>query len=410
MKIIAEPNSAVIKAFVDNVPVEESVWETVGNLSRLEFVKAIALMPDCHLGIGSTIGTVYATQGAIIPASVGVDLSCGVMATKLSIKSNQLPDDLHTLRLAIEAAVPHGRSLTPEGLYDPKRDKGSWREIPNDIIETWNTILKSGFNDIINKYPKLQSANSVNQLGTLGTGNHYIELCIEKDTNDVWVMLHSGSRGIGNSIGNTFIKLAKKDMAQYFVNLSNEDLAYFPEHTEHYNDYIRAVNWAQKFAFLNRQIMMKNIIVALRNTNLLPEFKDDITTINCHHNYISHEKVYGKQMVVIRKGAIDASKDVLGIIPGSMGAKSFIVRGKGNHNSLNSASHGAGRIMSRNEARKTFTLEDHIRDTQGVECKKDLDVIDETPKAYKNIENVMEAQKDNVEILHELKQVICVKG
>jgi len=407
VKVVANPGSTIIKAWVDGVPVEEEAWEQVKNLAKMPFVKAIAIMPDIHVGVGSTIGTVFATENVLIPSSVSVDLSCGMIATRTSLKSHQLPDDLFSLRCTIEATIPHGR--TNNGGCN---DEGSWNSrsnIPNIVTTSWEQLQPS-FDMIVSKYPKLQKSNHLAHLGTLGTGNHFIEICIEKDTEDVWLMLHSGSRGVGNAIGQTFINLAKEDMKNYYINLPDQNLAYLPEGSKHYFEYIKAISWAQKYAYLNRQIMMELLIDALKNSNSLPEFDVNLEVINCHHNYISHEKVHGKKMWVTRKGALSAKLGELAIIPGSMGAKSYIVRGKGNYEALNSCSHGAGRKMSRTSAKKNITLEQHIADTQGVECRRDLEVIDESPSAYKDIDAVMAAQKDNVDILHELKQILCVKG
>jgi tRNA-splicing ligase RtcB len=249
----------------------------------------------------------------------------------------------------------------------------------------------------------------VNHLGTLGTGNHFIEVCLDEAEN-VWLMLHSGSRGVGNRIGTYFIELAKRDMKNALGNLPDKDLAYFPEHTKHFEDYFEAVSWAQDFARWNRQLMMESVIAALRNSGEVPPFQAEAQAINCHHNYVAREKHFGENVLVTRKGAVRAAAGDMGIIPGSMGSRSYIVQGKGNPQSFNSCSHGAGRAMSRGEARRRFTVEDHIRATEGVECRKDCDVIDETPAAYKPIDAVMAAQSDLVEIKHTLRQVVCVKG
>jgi tRNA-splicing ligase RtcB len=246
-------------------------------------------------------------------------------------------------------------------------------------------------------------------LGTLGTGNHFIEVCLD-EADRVWFMLHSGSRGVGNRMGSYFIELAKCDMQRHLVNLPDKDLAYFPEHTEHFDDYVEAVEWAQNYARSNRDLMMQQIVGAVRGSGEVPTFEAELQAINCHHNYVSRESHYGENILLTRKGAVRARLGDLGIIPGSMGARSYIVRGKGNPESFCSCSHGAGRAMSRNEAKRRFTLEDHARMTEGVECRKDKDVIDETPAAYKPIDAVMAAQADLVEIVHTLRQVVCVKG
>jgi tRNA-splicing ligase RtcB len=275
-------------------------------------------------------------------------------------------------------------------------------------MEVWGQ-LKPRYDAILAKHPKLDRGNHANHLGTLGTGNHFIEVCLD-EADLVWVMLHSGSRGVGNRMGSYFIELAKKDMQRFFINLPDADLAYFPEHTEHFDDYIEAVGWAQDYAQRNRDLMMESLVASLRNSGVLPEFTAELEAINCHHNYVTREKHYGQNVLITRKGAVRAGEGDMGIIPGSMGARSYIVRGKGNRESFSSCSHGADRAMSRNEAKRRFTVEDHMRMTEGIECRKDADVIDETPAAYKSIDAVMEAQKDLVEIVHTLHQVVCVKG
>jgi len=348
------------------------------------------------------VGSVIPTKGAVIPAAVGVDIGCGMMAARTSLVASDLPDNLEAIRSAIEQAVPHGR-VVGRG----KRDNGSWGSPPAEIVEAWAT-LAARFDRICAKYPRLKNTNNLVHLGTLGTGNHFIELCLDTEQR-VWVMLHSGSRGVGNAIGSFFIELAKQDMRKWFVNLPDENLAYFPEGTDHFDDYVEAVGWAQDFAALNRRMMMTNVIRALR-TQIAKPFDAELEAVNCHHNYVTRENHFGENVLVTRKGAVRAAKGALGIIPGSMGVKSFIVRGLGNPESFDSCSHGAGRVMSRTAAKKAVTLAEHIADTEGVECRKDEGVIDETPKAYKSIEAVMAAQADLVEIVHTLKQVVCVKG
>ena len=273
----------------------------------------------------------------------------------------------------------------------------------------WGAELKPRYDAILAKHPKLDRGNHANHLGTLGTGNHFIEVCLDEAEN-VWFMLHSGSRGVGNRMGNYFIELAKKDMRKFFINLPDTDLAYFPEHTEHFDDYVEAVEWAQDYARRNRDLMMGQIIGAVRGSGKLPPFTAEAKVINCHHNYVARESHFGENVLITRKGAVRAREGDMGIIPGSMGTRSHIVRGKGNPESFHSCSHGAGRAMSRNEAKRRFTVADHVQMTQGVECRKDEDVIEETPAAYKPIDQVMAAQTDLVEIVHTLRQVVCVKG
>jgi tRNA-splicing ligase RtcB (3'-phosphate/5'-hydroxy nucleic acid ligase) len=392
-----------IKSWTRGVPVDDKARDQLSRAAKMPFIfKHVAAMPDVHVGIGATVGSVIPTKGAVIPAAVGVDIGCGMMAARTSLMAHDLPDNLEGIRSAIEQAVPHGRAVNRN-----KRDTGSWGDPPPAIVEAWAT-LAARFKRITDKYPKLEKTNNLVHLGTLGTGNHFIELCLDEAAR-VWVMLHSGSRGVGNAIGSFFIELAKQDMRKWHINLPDADLAYFPEGTDHFDDYVEAVGWAQDYAALNRRMMMANVIAALRG-QLAKPFEAEMEAVNCHHNYVQRENHFGENVLVTRKGAVRAAKGVMGIIPGSMGAKSFIVRGLGNAESFDSCSHGAGRVMSRTEAKKLVTLDEHIRDTAGVECRKDEGVIDETPKAYKPIEAVMAAQADLVEIVHTLKQVVCVKG
>lgn len=392
-----------IKMWTRGVPVDDKARDQLSRAAKMPFIfKHVAAMPDVHVGIGATVGSVIPTKGAVIPAAVGVDIGCGMMAARTSLMAHDLPDNLEKIRSAIEQAVPHGRDVGRG-----KRDKGSWGSPPPAIVDAWAQLV-SRFDRICAKYPRLKNTNNLVHLGTLGTGNHFIELCLDQEAR-VWIMLHSGSRGVGNAIGTFFIELAKQDMRKWHINLPDIDLAYFPEGTDHFDDYVEAVGWAQDFAALNRRMMMTNVIAALRGQIAKP-FEAELEAVNCHHNYVTRENHFGENVLVTRKGAVRAAKGVLGIIPGSMGAKSFIVRGLGNPESFDSCSHGAGRIMSRTEAKKMVTLDEHIRDTEGVECRKDEGVIDETPKAYKPIEAVMAAQADLVEIVHTLKQVVCVKG
>ncbi len=402
--VIAVDNGVPIKTWTKGVPVEEAAEKQLRNVAMLPFVfKWVAAMPDVHWGIGATVGSVIPTRGAIIPAAVGVDIGCGMMAVQTSLHANHLPDNLHGIREAIERAVPHGR--TDNG---GKNDRGAWSNAPATHEDEW-AKLHERYEAIVAKYPKLAHPQRVNHLGTLGTGNHFIEVCLDEADN-VWFMLHSGSRGVGNRFGTFFIELAKQDMRKWFINVPDTDLAYLPQGTEHFNDYVDAVHWAQEYAMANRQLMMTNIIAAVATSGQVPPFEATLEVVNCHHNYVAWENHYGENVLVTRKGAVRAREGDMGIIPGSMGAQSFIVRGKGNPESFMSCSHGAGRAMSRNEAKRRFTVADHVAATAGIECRKDADVIDETPMAYKPISAVMEAQKDLVEIVHTLRQVVCVKG
>jgi tRNA-splicing ligase RtcB len=334
---------------------------------------------------------------------VGVDIGCGMMAVRTTLQASQLPDNLHAIRTAIEAAVPHGR--TDNG---GRNDRGAWRTPPRAQNDVWSQLLPR-YANIVSKHSKLGHGNDLNHLGTLGTGNHFIEVCLDEES-QVWFMLHSGSRGVGNRIGTYFIELAKKEMRRFFINLPDANLAYLPHGTQYFDDYVEAVHWAQDFAMANRTLMMEAVVNAVRASGEVPPFETTDEMVNCHHNYVAVENHYGENVFVTRKGAVRAREGDYGIIPGSMGAKSFIVRGKGNPESFHSCSHGAGRAMSRTEAKRRFTLDDHAKATAGVECRKDKDVIDETPAAYKSIEAVMEAQSDLVEVAHTLRQVVCVKG
>ncbi len=395
-----------IKMWTRGVPVEAEAKKQLSNTARLPFIyKHIAVMPDVHVGKGSTIGSVIPTLGAIIPAAVGVDIGCGMMAAKTTLHANDLPDNLGPLRSAIEKAVPHG--MSPKTRSYRGRDVGSWENPPTSTEVAW-AGLKDEFDVICQKTPRLKNTNNYKHLGTLGSGNHFIEICLD-EVGSVWFMLHSGSRGVGNAIGTHFIEQAKQDMRTHFINLPDQDLAYLPEGTEHYRDYIEAVSWAQKFAKMNREVMMQNLIAAVRSVITKP-FETHVEAVNCHHNYVQKELHFGKEVMITRKGAVSAKTGELGIIPGSMGAKSFIVRGKGNADSFHSCSHGAGRTMSRTEAKRRFNLADQIAATRGVECRKDEDVIDEIPMAYKDIDAVMLAQEALVEVVHTLKQLVCVKG
>lgn len=385
-----------VKIFTNDID-SESI-EQLKKMAQLQFVYShIAVMPDVHVGKGATVGSVIPTKNAIIPAAVGVDIGCGMNAIRLNLKASQLPDNLTPLRHAIERKVPVGFEL-----HKQVKAKAS------TIIP-----LEKRLQPIINKHPGLVrmlrkfDATWQKQLGTLGGGNHFIELCLDENQ-DVWVMLHSGSRGLGNVIGTYFIELAKKEAQHRFGHVPDKDLSYFAEGSNSFNDYVEAVEWAQEYAFENRREMMRLILEAIRP--LLPPFQMNKEAINCHHNYVSQENHYGEDLLITRKGAIRAGLDELGIIPGSMGARSFIVRGKANPESFCSCSHGAGRKMSRSKAKLLFSQDDLIQQTQGIECRKDSGVIDEIPGAYKDIDQVMANQSDLIEIVHTLKQILCIKG
>ena len=392
-----------IKLWTRGVPVEAEALKQLANAARLPIVFGhIAAMPDVHVGIGATVGSVIPTLRAIIPAAVGVDIGCGMMACKTTLRAHDLPDNLGPLRAAIERAVPHGMTQHRRG-----RDEGSWDNPPESVDQVWAT-LADDFDKLCELHPRLRKTNNRKQLGTLGTGNHFIEVCLDED-GAVWFMLHSGSRGVGNAIGTHFIALAKQDAQVHQINLPDKDLAYFEEGAQHFDDYVFGVGWAQRFAARNREAMMANLIATVKN--VIPKaFEAHVEAVNCHHNYVQKEHHFGEDVFVTRKGAVSAKRGELGIIPGSMGARSYIVRGLGNAESFESCSHGAGRVMSRTQAKKRFTVDDQVRATEGVECRKDKDVIDEIPMAYKDIDAVMAAQQDLVEIVHTLKQVLCVKG
>jgi tRNA-splicing ligase RtcB len=402
--VLTADTGVPIKAWTKGVQLEDQARQQLLNVAQLPFIfKWIAAMPDVHWGIGATVGSVIPTKGAIIPAAVGVDIGCGMMAVQTDLNARDLPDNLKNIRTAIEKAVPHGRTN-----HGGRGDAGAWGEIPARHNEVWQT-LKPRYDAILEKHSKLDRGNHSNHLGTLGTGNHFIEVCLDESEN-VWFMLHSGSRGVGNRMGSYFIELARKDMEKFFIHLPDKDLAYFSEGTEHFDDYVKAIEWAQDFARFNRDLMMEQIVGTVRASGEVRPFVAELKAINCHHNYVARERHYGQNILVTRKGAVRAREGDMGIIPGSMGARSYIVRGKGNMESFMSCSHGAGRAMSRTEAKRRFSIEDHKRMTEGVECRKDAEVIDETPAAYKSIEAVMAAQSDLVEIVHTLRQVICVKG
>lgn len=401
--VIADEGAVPIKAWTQGVPVEDEAVQQLRNVARLPFIhRWVAAMPDVHWGIGATVGSVIPTEKAIIPAAVGVDIGCGMTAVRTTLTANDLPDSLAALRSMIEAHIPHGR--TDNG---GAHDRGAWGDVPKDVEREWALLCGARWQEITEKHQRIAQGATFKQLGTLGTGNHFIEICLD-EAERVWVMLHSGSRGVGNRIGTYFINLARQDAERWFLNLPDKDLAYFPEGTAHFDEYVAAVGWAQDFARANRAIMVRRVIEAM--AKCLPAFIADEEVISCHHNYVERENHYGKNVWVTRKGAVRAREGDMGIIPGSMGARSYIVRGKGNRESFMSCSHGAGRAMSRSEARKRFTVADHEAATAGVECRKDAGVIDETPMAYKSIDAVMAAQADLVEVVHTLRQVVCVKG
>ena len=402
---LIETDGVPVKAWTLGVPCDPGAETQLRNAASLPIVfRWIAAMPDVHVGIGATVGAVIPTVEAIIPAAVGVDIGCGMAASLTSLVAGDLPSNLAPLRTAIEKAVPHGR--TDGG---GRNDRGAWREPPHRVAGTWRA-LEPGWRRVLAARPELDRGNHpARHLGTLGTGNHFIELCLD-EADRVWILLHSGSRGVGNRIGTDYIEIAREEMRVHQRNLPDRDLAWLREGTGSFDDYVDAVGWAQEYARANRDLMLLAVEEALAGVPSLPSFATRLLAVSCHHNYVRRERHYGREVWVTRKGAVRAGKGELGIIPGSMGARSFIVRGLGNPESFESCSHGAGRAHSRNEARRLFTLADHAEATAGVECRKDEGVLDETPLAYKPIDAVMAAQKDLVEVLHTLKQVVCVKG
>ena len=401
-----DEGSAPVKIWTTDI--EASALQQLHNMATLPFIhKHIAVMPDVHWGMVSTVGSVIPTIRAIVPASVGVDIGCGMVAHKLNITPEQLPDSLAGVRSALEQAIPHGR--TDEG---GANDRGAWGDkAPQTVVDEWVRLNSDPrWLAVLEDQPKIlrRQDQGPRQLGTLGTGNHFVELCLDKE-GGVWLMLHSGSRGLGNRIGTYFIEQAKKGMEIWHIKLPDPDLAYLPEQSPLFGVYWKALSWAQDYAMTNRTIMMERAKGALSEALGLPVVTTE-HAVNCHHNYVAVENHFGQNVYVTRKGAVRAREGDMGIIPGSMGRRSFIVRGKGNAESFSSCSHGAGRRMSRAAARKQFTVADLEAQTAGVECRKDADVIDEIPDAYKDIQTVMDNQSDLVDIVAELRQIVCVKG
>jgi tRNA-splicing ligase RtcB len=399
-----ETEGKPLKLWDTSEPFEEEAMQQLRNVAKLPFIfRHVAGMPDVHYGKGATVGSVIATKKAIVPAAVGVDLGCGMMAVQTSLRAEQLPDNLHAIRVAIEKAVPHGR--TDNG---GRNDRGAWGSLPNHLSSTWQK-MEDRYKKIIEKHPKAKSVKHAHHLGTLGTGNHFIEMCLDEQ-NHIWFMLHSGSRGPGNRIGSYFIEKAKREMERFYINtyLPDQDLAYLVEDTELFDDYVEAVLWAQDYASENRQEMMAATLKAVKK-HLAP-FEVTEMVVNCHHNYVTKENHFGENVWVTRKGAVRARTGDLGIIPGSMGTGSFIVEGLGNEESFCSCSHGAGRKMSRAKAKKTISLSDHKAAMKGIEARLDSEILDESPAAYKNISKVMKAQEDLVKIKYRLRQIVNVKG
>jgi tRNA-splicing ligase RtcB len=396
----AEDSATPIKGWVRGVPLEDAARQQLRNITTLPFVGPwVAVMPDVHLGKGATVGSVVPTKGAIIPAAVGVDIGCGMAAVRTTLTAKDLPDNLAQLRSGIERGVPVGNGRG-----------GDHRKLPGTIeARLASSGLVAQLEAIKAKHRKIRTDKLVAQIGTLGGGNHFIEVCLD-ESDAVWVMLHSGSRGTGNLIGSYFIERAREQLAQRVLGfpLPDRDLAFFMEGEPLFDDYVEAVSWAQDYARANREAMMVQVLAEMRHR--LPQFALAAVAVNCHHNYVQKETHGGEELLVTRKGAVSARAGELGIIPGSMGTRSYIVRGKGSPDSFHSCSHGAGRVMSRTAARQRITLAQHRAATAHVECRKDAAVIDESPAAYKSIDAVMAAQADLVEVVHTLRQVLCVKG
>ncbi|TFW28653.1 RtcB family protein [Massilia horti] len=402
MPIVQTLHKGRVPVHIYTDEIDHSALRQLLNIAGLPIVHPyVAAMPDVHAGIGATVGSVIPTQSAIIPAAVGVDIGCGMNAVRTTLTSSQLPDNLARLRSAIEGMVPVGF------------EQHAWDKVRGSAHARVGRPLNDRLDRIVAKHSGIMKMQHkfaqtwICQLGTLGGGNHFIENCLDEEQR-VWIMLHSGSRGVGNVIGRYFIAAARKDMMRHQIHLPDKDLSYFSEGSPLFDDYVEAVEWAQDYALINRREIMRRVVDVL--TQQLPPFKLDGEAINCHHNYVARETHRGERLFITRKGAISARQGELGIIPGSMGAKSYIVRGKGNPDSFCSCSHGAGRRMSRSEAKRSFSRFDLAAQTEGIECRKDGGVVDEIPAAYKDIDTVMQHQTDLVEVVHTLRQIICIKG
>lgn len=412
--ILVEPtdNSHVVKGWTRGVHLDQNTIDQVALMAKMPFIfPYIAVMPDAHWGMGSCVGSVVPTKDAVMPATVGVDIGCGMIAHKLNIKRADFNEIEEDVRTAISRTVPTGRADN-----GGDRDPGGWQgwphlrgHIPDIVMDAWDNKLADGYLNVLeDNHKELSRARTIEHLGTLGTGNHFIELSSDEN-HDVWIVIHSGSRGIGARIGGYFIKTAQELCKRWLVNLPDKNLAFFPKGEQKFKEYWYALQWAQKYAWTNRELMMELTMQAIQRTlgdNLIMA----VDKVHCHHNYAQYENHFGKNIIVTRKGAVRARKSDRGIIPGSMGERSFIVRGKEDRDALHSCSHGAGRVMSRRAAKDTISLDAHRADTEGVFCDKTSAVIDESPKAYKDIESVMAAQRNLVDIEHTLKGFINVKG
>jgi tRNA-splicing ligase RtcB len=394
-----------VQGWTEGVEVDHQALNQIRNIAGLPIVAGhVAIMPDVHLGKGATVGSVIPTRGAIIPAAVGVDIGCGMCAVRTDLKAGDLPASLSALRSAIESLVPVGFSLHDKEL-NPTHEAAHGRVLKQRMDALYARFEKLSILQVLGQ---VDARKIWKQLGTLGGGNHFIELCLD-DAGAAWVMLHSGSRNIGKTIGEAAIGMAREAAVKAGVALPDRDLAWLNEGSPEFHQYVEALQWAQDYAALNRDLMLFRVMRALRET-LGREIGSTKEAINCHHNYATVEEHFGSQVWITRKGAVSAREGQLGIIPGSMGAKSYIVRGKGNALAYCSCSHGAGRRHSRGAAKRLFDLDALAAQTAGVECRKDEGVLDEIPGAYKDIDAVMAAQSDLVSVEHTLKQVLCVKG
>jgi len=403
MPIVQTLHKGRVPVHIYTDDIDHAALQQLLNIASLPIVHPhVAAMPDVHAGIGATVGSVIPTQSAIIPAAVGVDIGCGMNAVRTTLTASQLPDNLARLRSAIEAAVPVGFG------------QHAWDKVRGSAHARVGRPLNDRLDVIVGKHGGIMKMQSkftqtwICQLGTLGGGNHFIELCLD-ERDRVWVMLHSGSRNIGNRIGEAAIATVRRLAERDDVHLPDRDLAWLTEGSAEFDRYVGGLRFAQDYAALNRDVMLFIVVEVLAHFFERPIAVEE-SAVNCHHNYADIEEHFGRRLWITRKGAVSAGRDELGIIPGSMGTRSFIVRGKGNAASYRSCSHGAGRRMSRSEARRRFTRADIVEQTAGVECRKDAAVVDELPAAYKDIDAVMAAQSDLVDVVHTLKQVLCVKG
>jgi tRNA-splicing ligase RtcB (3'-phosphate/5'-hydroxy nucleic acid ligase) len=394
-----------VKFWTGSMTVEDAALKQLADVSKLPILAGhIAVMPDVHMGVGACVGSVIPTDGAVIPSAVGVDIGCGMAAVRTTLTANDLPASLAAIRAQIERDVPVGFN---------------WHKSPEDTIlraSKYDRRLRGRMLDLKARFEGLAILANLcdlnrekvwEQIGTLGGGNHFIEICLDTDDR-VWLMLHSGSRNVGNKIGQVAITQARELMVKRGIEIPNKDLGWLPEGTPEFEAYITAMTWAQDYAALNRDVMMELVIGAVERH--IPHLRLTETHVNCHHNFTQMETHYGKSVWITRKGAVEARPGQLGIIPGSMGSRSYIVEGKGDADSYCSCSHGAGRTMSRTQAKRQFTVADLAAQTMGVECRKDVGILDEIPGAYKSIDEVMAAQRDLVDVIATLKAVLCVKG